>query len=191
MSASRDKLLKVAFEEIYQNGYHATSVDKILKKASMNKGSMYHFFKSKKELILAIIDVHVDDYIQHKYGVILESQENMIESIMSILKNKPLYNFVYGCRLNNLVHELSNQDEDFKNALEKSYFKFEAIFQEALDRAVKNGELKKDTDTKAVGMFILASIQGALTTSKKSSDSHYYDICINQLHNYLNLLKTK
>ncbi|QKJ24231.1 TetR/AcrR family transcriptional regulator [Poseidonibacter lekithochrous] len=191
MSSSKDKLLKVAFEEIYQNGYHATSVDKILKKASMNKGSMYHFFKSKKELILAIIDVHVDDYIQNKYGVILESEENMIEAIMAVLKNKPLYNFIYGCRLNNLVHELSNQDNDFKIALEKSYFKFEEIFQIALDRAVEIGEIKKDTDTKAVGMFILATIQGGLTTSKKSSDSHYYDVCIEQLNNYLNLLKTK
>ena len=188
---SRDKLLKVAFEEIFQNGYHATSVDKILKKASMNKGSMYHFFKSKKELILAIIEVHVDEYIQKKYGVILKSEENMIEAIMSVLRNKPLYNFIYGCRLNNLVHELSNQDKDFKIALEKSYFKFEAIFQEALDRAVENGEIKKDTDTKAVGMFILATIQGGLTTAKKSSDSKYYDICIEQLHNYLNLLKVK
>lgn len=188
---SRDKLLKVAFEEIYHSGYHATSVDKILKKASMNKGSMYHFFKSKKELILAIIDVHVDEYIQNKYGVILESDDNIIEAIMAVLTNKPLYNFCYGCRLNNLVHELSNKDEDFKKALEKSYFKFEAIFQEALDRAVKNKELREDVDTKAVGMFILASIQGALTTAKKSSDSEYYDVCINQLYNYLNLLKTK
>lgn len=188
---SRDKLLKVAFEEIFQNGYHATSVDKILKKASMNKGSMYHFFKSKKELILAIIEVHVDEYIQKKYGVILDSKENMIEAIMSVLTDKPSYNFYFGCRLNNLVHELSNQDKDFKKALEQSYFKFEAIFQEALDRAVQNGEIKKDTDTKAVGMFILATIQGGLTTAKKSSDSKYYDICIEQLHNYLNLLKVK
>jgi len=188
---SKDKLLKVAFEEIYQNGYHATSVDKILKKASMNKGSMYHFFKSKKELILAIIDVHVDDYIQNKYGVILDSDDNMIDAIMGVLTNKPLYNFIYGCRLNNLVHELSNQDEDFKKALERSYLKFEAIFQKALDRAVQNGEIREDTDTKAVGMFILATIQGGLTTAKKSSDSQYYDTCISQLHNYLNLLKIK
>lgn len=188
---SKDKLLKVAFDEIYQNGYHATSVDKILKKASMNKGSMYHFFKSKKQLILAVIDVHIDDYIQGKYGVILEKQNNMIDAIMSILKNKPLYNFSYGCRLNNLVIELANQDEDFQKALEISYLKFEGIFQKALDRAVKNKELDENIDTKELGMFIVASIQGALTTAKKSQDSKYYDMCISQLHNYLNLLKTK
>lgn len=188
---SKDKLLQVSFDEIYQNGYFGTSVDKILKKASMNKGSMYHFFKSKKELILAVIDVHIDDYIQTKYGVILESHENMIDAIMNVLTNKPSYNFCYGCRLNNLVIELSNQDEDFKKALEISYFKFESIFEEALKRAINNGEIKKETDPKAVGMFIVASIQGALTTAKKSQDSQYYDTCITQLNNYLNFLKIK
>lgn len=186
---SKEKLLKVAFEEIYQNGYHATSVDKILKKASMNKGSMYHFFKSKKELILAVIDVHIDEYIQDKYGVILDSNENMIAAIMAVLTNKPLYNFCFGCRLNNLVIELANQDEDFQKALEVSYLKFEAIFEEALNRAVKNKEIDENINTKELGMFIVASIQGALTTAKKSQDSKYYEMCISQLHNYLQLLK--
>ena len=48
MNNPREKLLDVAFNEIYHCGYNATSIDKILKQASMNKGSMYHFFKSKK-----------------------------------------------------------------------------------------------------------------------------------------------
>lgn len=188
---NKDKLLQVAFDEIYQTGYHGTSIDKILKKASMNKGTMYHYFKSKKELILSIIDVHIDKYIKDKYGVILEHDNNMIEAIMSVLTNKPTYNFCYGCRLNNLVIELSNKDDDFKKALEVSYLKFEAIFQEALNRAVENKEIKADVDTKALGMFIVATIQGGLTTAKKSQDSKYFDICVNQLHNYLNLLKIK
>lgn len=55
MNNPREKLLEVAFDEIYHNGYNGTSIDKILKKASKNKGSMYHFFKSKKELILAVL----------------------------------------------------------------------------------------------------------------------------------------
>ena len=36
---SKENLLQVTFDEIYENGYYATSVDKILKKAKMNKGS--------------------------------------------------------------------------------------------------------------------------------------------------------
>ena len=65
--SSREKLLDVAFDEIYHNGYSATSVDTILKKANMNKGSMYHFFKSKKELTLAVIDERLDSHIKDNY----------------------------------------------------------------------------------------------------------------------------
>ena len=37
--SSRDKLLDVAFDEIYHNGYAATSVDKILKQANKRVNS--------------------------------------------------------------------------------------------------------------------------------------------------------
>ena len=68
----REKLLTVAFDEIYQNGYSATSVDKILKKAQMNKGSMYHFFKSKKALALAVIEEKLSFHITNKYEPLLQ-----------------------------------------------------------------------------------------------------------------------
>jgi len=41
---TRDKLLDITFEEVYIHGYTATSVDTILQKASVPKGSMYHHF---------------------------------------------------------------------------------------------------------------------------------------------------
>lgn len=53
---TREKLLDITFEEVYIHGYAATSVDTILKKAGITKGSMYHHFKSKKELVLAMIE---------------------------------------------------------------------------------------------------------------------------------------
>ena len=52
---TREKLLDITFEEVYIHGYTATSIDAILKKAQIPKGSMYHHFKSKKELVLAMV----------------------------------------------------------------------------------------------------------------------------------------
>ncbi len=44
---TREKLLDITFDEVYIHGYTATSVDTILKKAGIPKGSMYHHFKGK------------------------------------------------------------------------------------------------------------------------------------------------
>lgn len=188
MISSRDKLLDVAFNEIYQNGYTATSIDKILKQASMNKGSMYHFFKSKKELGLAVVNEKINSYIEDKYSVLLKYEENICEELLKLIKNRNNFDFTCGCKLNNLMQELSPIDEDFKVALEKVYLRFENIIEEVLIKAIKKGEIKH-TDPKALSMFVVASIEGCLGTAKKSQDGNYFQTCISQLELFLNSLK--
>ncbi|RXJ56473.1 TetR/AcrR family transcriptional regulator [Candidatus Marinarcus aquaticus] len=188
MPTSKEHLLRIAFEEIYHNGYAATSVDKILKKANMNKGSMYHFFKSKKELVLAVIDERVKNYIEDKYSVLLKVENNICEALMDLIKERNSFDFSCGCKLNNLVQELSPKDSDFKIALERVYIKFESIIEEVLNKAVANNEITH-SDTKALSMYVVASIEGCLGTAKKSQDGTYFHTCISQLEYFLNTLK--
>ena len=190
MPTSKEHLLRITFEEIYENGYYSTSVDKILKKAQMNKGSMYHYFKSKKELVLAVIDAHVYNYIDKKYSAILEAKENFIDAIFKVLYNKDSFNFIYGCRLNSLVQELSHQDADFKAALEKVYYRFEEILKEALQKAIDAGEIEHD-NVDALAIYAVASIEGCLSTAQKSQCGDIYCHCIEQLEHYLRQLQPK
>ena len=188
MNNPREKLLDVAFNEIYHCGYNATSIDKILKQASMNKGSMYHFFKSKKELGLAVINEKVNFYIENKYSVLLKYEENICEELLKLIKNRNNFDFTCGCKLNNLMQELSPIDEDFKVALEKVYLRFENIIEEVLIKAVKKSEIKHN-DTKALSMYVVASIEGCLGTAKKSQDGDIFQTCISQLELFINSLK--
>ena len=187
---TKEKLLAVTFEEIYENGYYSTSVDKILKKANMNKGSMYHYFKSKKELVLAVIDAHVFGYIDKKYGAILDTNDDYIDSMFKVIKDRDSFNFTLGCRLNSLVQELSHHDKDFKEALEKVYFHFEDILYRVLLKAESNGEIKHP-NIKQLSVFVVASIEGCLSTAKKSQDANIYGACIEQLEHYIDLIKIK
>jgi len=188
MASSREKLLDVAFDEIYYNGYYSTSVDKILNKASMNKGSMYHFFKSKKELALAVIKERVYDYIENKYMVLLKHDENIIEELLKLIKDRKNFDFVCGCKVNNLVQELSSKDKEFKTALEIVYFRFEKIIEEVLSKAIQNNEIQHD-DVKVLAMYVVASIEGCLITAKKSHNADMFHSCISQLELFLTSLK--
>lgn len=187
MSKKRELLLEVAFEEIYHNGYYATSIDTILLKANASKSSMYHFFKSKKELALGIIQEKIALYIEDKYSPLLEVEENFIEEIMRVIKDRDDFDFNCGCKLNNLVQELSFQDKDFQKELEKIYLRFEDIFEIALDKAVAKQEIGQ-VDTKELSMFIVASIQGCISTAKKSQNRALYGKCIVHLERYLKSL---
>lgn len=52
---SRQKFIDAAIALIREQGYAGTSVDDICARAGMKKGSFFHHFKSKEELLLAAI----------------------------------------------------------------------------------------------------------------------------------------
>ena len=52
---TRDRIIHAARELFHTQGYQATSMAEILKRAEANSGSLYYFFKSKSELLLAVL----------------------------------------------------------------------------------------------------------------------------------------
>jgi AcrR family transcriptional regulator len=55
MSKKRDQLVEAALELFNQDGFHATGIDKVLAAAGVAKMTMYKHFRSKEELILAVL----------------------------------------------------------------------------------------------------------------------------------------
>lgn len=51
----RAEIIQAALALFEQNGFDATSVEEITAKAKISKGLAYHYFKSKDEILLAII----------------------------------------------------------------------------------------------------------------------------------------
>ena len=57
-STAKEKLIRVAFDLVWSNSYGGVSVDQICCRARVNKGSFYHFFPSKTDLVLAAYEAH-------------------------------------------------------------------------------------------------------------------------------------
>lgn len=55
----RSEILGAALALFEQNGFDATSVEQITAKAKISKGLAYHYFKSKDEILLAIISLRL------------------------------------------------------------------------------------------------------------------------------------
>ncbi|MGB0909633.1 MAG: TetR/AcrR family transcriptional regulator [Nitrospirales bacterium] len=54
-SKLRDKLVNTALKLFYDKGFHVVSVDTILAEAGISKPTLYKYFRSKNELILATL----------------------------------------------------------------------------------------------------------------------------------------
>ncbi|MCH8846441.1 MAG: TetR/AcrR family transcriptional regulator [Proteobacteria bacterium] len=53
--SKREQIVSVALKLFYQNGFHATGIDRIIKEAGVSKKTLYNHFKSKDELVLAAL----------------------------------------------------------------------------------------------------------------------------------------
>jgi TetR/AcrR family transcriptional repressor of nem operon len=61
---TREKLVLAAEELMLRDGYSATRVDEVIRKAGLSKGSFYHFFDSKESLGLAALEHYYADRVK-------------------------------------------------------------------------------------------------------------------------------
>lgn len=57
----KQELLKIAYRLIITNGYEGTSVDEIIAEAQIAKGTFYYHFKSKEEMLEALINMMITE----------------------------------------------------------------------------------------------------------------------------------
>ncbi len=121
-SEAREKLLQVAFDLIWNQSYGAVSVDQICERASVNKGSFYHFFPSKSDLALEAYELNWREK-QPELDRIFSPQISPLERIHGWCKNvysrqeqkAKKYGHVCGCPYASLGTELATQDERIRN----------------------------------------------------------------------------
>jgi len=190
--STREKLLDITFEEVYIHGYAATSVDTILKKAQISKGSMYHHFKSKKELVLAMVEERLFPKMDMFFKYEQQEGKSVMESIRSTLvfvaKNNPL--ITYGCPLYRLMVELSPVDKEFDELLSSKVNDMKKSAALLLQRGKEIGEFNDSFDTEAFAGFLLSSVWGILSLSPSLSSSKNFvkqsKYILNELENYKN-----
>ena len=186
---TREKLLDYTFEEIYINGYTATSVDAILKKAKVPKGSMYHHFKSKKELVLAMVEERLFPKMDSFFTYEIKEGKSVTESFrgtfLTVSRNRMLV--TYGCPLYRLMVELSATDSEFDKLLTSKATQMQEGIKSMLQIGIEQEEYKSSLDVEAFSSFILNSTWGILSLSPSLSSSQNF---LNQSRYILELLES-
>ncbi len=161
---SRDRLLDATFEEIYRYGYHGASTAAILKKAGVPKGSMYHHFASKKEMVLAMIHERLIPKVreffdfQMKPGV--SASDILDYTLQKISKNRMLIQ--HGCPLHRLMFEMEGVDDEISDACAKEFDNLCQNLAKVVRYGMKEGYFRKD-DPNAVAGYIIAASWGFLS----------------------------
>jgi len=170
-TSAREKLLDAAFEAIYINGYAATSVDAVLQKAGVPKGSLYHHFGSKKALVLAMVKERLfpkmDQFFRFEKEEGCSVYESFRKTYVVVSKNRWL--ITYGCPLHRLMVELSAVDKDFDKLLLTKYEEMIHGIASLLRAGIESGEFTDELDADKFARFMLDATWGILSLSPSIS----------------------
>ncbi|WP_457747863.1 TetR/AcrR family transcriptional regulator [Sulfurimonas sp.] len=177
--STRQKIINSAYKLFYKRGFNGTSIDDILKDAGLNKGSLYHVFKSKKEVLLAVIKEKIEDSLKEEYEEIATVKKPLI-FLENKLLNIDFFDFKHGCPLNNLVQEMSPVDEDVAKALLKIYNNLEYYYFLAL-----RDEKLSEEEKKSLAKMMVATVEGAIMAAKAAQNKAPYIQIVKQMFQQL------
>ena len=126
----------------------------------MSKGAIYHYYGSKKELFLSLID-HWETLSFPNFYSKGDKDKKASETLLDLSNividvfNKKKHVFLAEVEF----WALSNRDDDVKKKSRMLYDKLLYLFELVLKKGIREKEFI-DIDTKVVAMTILTSLQG-------------------------------
>jgi AcrR family transcriptional regulator len=146
--SKQQRIIKAATEEFATHPYLKTSINRIIEKADISKGSFYQYFNNKKDLYKYIIEQASEEKIKFLNNRMKDYQDynffKMLRKLFIVsiqFKNEyPLYSEI-GDRLLNGGND-ALKEEIYSESKPKSHDFFKSI----LKKAVKRGEIDSEVD---------------------------------------------
>jgi TetR/AcrR family transcriptional repressor of nem operon len=167
---TRSDIVRIGTDLISRQGFNATGVDTVLKEAGIPKGSFYHFFKSKEDFGLAVINHFAERYDQRLITFLADEEVTPLNRIRNYLESGLMrleQNLcAKGCLIGNLGQELADSNERFRSRLDEIFNSWKGHFSVCLREAQKRGELSAEVDPDALACFILSGWEGSILRAK-------------------------
>ena len=181
MNKTRKRIVETADELFYQQGYARSSFAQIAEKLSISRGNFYYHFKSKDEILDAVIQYRISKTsgMLDQWDTEGSSPKQKIQSFVHILlRNKPKI-ILYGCPVGSLSSELIKLNHDSKNAVNYLY----DLFLNWLSHQFCQLGLTDTADDLA--MHLLALSQGVATMASAFPDKNIIDKEVIHIHQWL------
>ena len=174
---TQQRILDSASALIHSRSYADVGVSAICEHAGVKKGSFYHFFRSKRELTLTVLDSYIMrlkcELMDKAFSASLPPMQRLerFGQLMYEVQKASVDRTgrLVGCPFGNLAVELSTQDEKIRLKLADIFSELCAEFQRTLDEAVEIGDLE-DVDTAATAEAMGAYFEGVMGMAKTQND---------------------
>lgn len=172
-------LLSKGAEIMHRKGFQDSGIQEVLEATGVPKGSFYHYFRSKEDFGLQVIDLFAGVMFQALRTNMDMTTQPVVERIRGFFRemtDRAVENGYTGCPLGNLSQEMGDVSEVFRQKLSEIFGRLEQQLAGYLREAQAAGEVSGQVHPEEFVVFLISSWEGALLRMKLTKDMVPFDI---------------
>lgn len=164
-TGTRERLLKAGAEAIAAKSFNACGLAEILAAAGVPKGSFYHYFASKEDFGIALIDRACAEYVEFLRPVLADTGLTPLERLRAVFRRSRDGYAEMGvgrhCLIPKLALETAQLSEPVHAAVKRAYEKWSELLAEVIREGQRVGEIDRAQDAHRLANMLVMLWEGA------------------------------
>lgn len=182
---TRERIVRTAFQLFHEQGFNATGVATIVREAGVNPGSLYHFFESKDELLLAVLEFALDYLGPAVMDPVEASTADPVARVFALMQRyrdgMQREHCRMGCPMGNMALEISDGNAKARALVHKNFENWASRVASWFDH---DPRLPADVDRQRLARFVLTVMEGGLMQARAAGDIAPFDESVSVLRDY-------
>lgn len=170
--SSRKRIVDSAADLFYRRGVAATGLNEVAAASGTGKGQLYHYFKDKPDLILAVVEAQTQRTLQ--------TQQSWLDGVVGAEHLRAWADQAVAahdggrparCPLGALVSEVADGDEALRAALNDGFSRWRSLLAAGLSRLQDCGSVRPDRQPYDLAELLLCAYEGGVLMSEARGDT--------------------
>lgn len=189
-SDTRTRLLDATYSLMVKKGFPSTTVDEICQAAGVSKGSFYHFFESKQQMTLAMLEHHMAGATEEiERGLDLTGVEGPQRAIRYVKHVEDRSEEIWheGCLIGSLALELAETNPEVRSRVSQIFRDLTDHLETWFRPFCEESGPETPSARELAEQFVIV-IEGGVVLSRAHRDLRFVPQAVRTFRRYLELL---
>ncbi|RDD61181.1 TetR/AcrR family transcriptional regulator [Ferruginivarius sediminum] len=195
-STTRTTIMDAAEALILETGFSATSVDRVIDRAGVTKGTFFYHFQSKAGLARALVERYAEHDLNNLESNLARAEKLSRDPLQQLLIFVGLFEEAAealtepypGCLFASYCSEAGLFDQDTLQIIRDTMTTWRTRLGAKIEEAMAKHPPRLDVDADSLADMITVAFEGAFMLSKSLSDPNVVSQQLGHYRNYLELL---
>jgi TetR/AcrR family transcriptional regulator, transcriptional repressor for nem operon len=180
--ATRSVLIRCGMEILTEQGFTATGLDAVLKRATVPKGSFYYYFDSKAAFGREVLQAYDAFFCRKIERALMNEARSPLQRLYDFMEDAKAgmakYRYARGCLVGNLGQEVEALPDGYRAQLNGILQGWQTRVADCLRLAVAAGEIDRRVDCDALAEYFWIGWEGAVMRARMMRSGHPLDTFI-------------